>query len=178
MAAASAIANVSECVAPRWPHGSPYSTPRAKPMTSVLGSSDKADHHAMEDHDGAGASRYTRAAAMPTAIWPMLAMNRVGWLDYLSHISMSGSRVTLISGTVGPLAMSYSSRSSSGRVSTSVMRSFALAHVIASMTNGPERCCRTDGVAAGAAPSKSHTAARTRRPCRLELAPLEARLAD
>src|SRR3989442_14235459 len=155
MAAASAIANVSECVAPRWPHGSPYSTPSAKPMTSVSGSSDKADHHAMEDHDGAGASRYPGAAAMPTAIWPMLAMNRVGWLDYLSHISMSGSRVTLISGTVGPLAMSYSSRSSSGRVSTSAMRSFALAHVIASMTNGPERCCRTDGVAAGGAPAQS-----------------------
>jgi hypothetical protein len=49
-------------------------TPSANPLTSASGSSERADHHAIEDHRGLRPSSYTRAAAMPTTMCPTLAI--------------------------------------------------------------------------------------------------------
>src|SRR5215471_2683707 len=60
--------------------------PNEKPMTSASGRSDNADHAAMDDQDGGPALRvYRRAAARPTATWPMPANSGGGGL-LLQHV--------------------------------------------------------------------------------------------
>jgi hypothetical protein len=66
-----------ECAAPLWPHGSPYWTPNANPMMSRSGSIANADHAAIAGHRGARRVSYARAAAIPTAMCPTLAISYV-----------------------------------------------------------------------------------------------------
>ena len=63
--------------------GSPAMTPRVavldaqrEPDDVGVGQQESADHDAIEDHGGVRPSRYTRAAAMPTAMCPMLAISQ------------------------------------------------------------------------------------------------------
>jgi hypothetical protein len=73
-----------ECVAPRCPHGAPYATPKRKPITSMSGSMDKADHAhivaATASVERAGRVAWARAAAMPTTTCPREAMTELGVL--------------------------------------------------------------------------------------------------
>src|SRR5262249_24577713 len=65
------IANASECVAPRWPHGAPYGTRRRKPTTSMSGKRARADQNSSAAQaEAAPCLEPANRSAAPAAVRP------------------------------------------------------------------------------------------------------------